>query len=66
MDDKFFETVEDRFNYHATPIKDNIRGLEWLASDYFGHLGDEFKGNIDKLKDLLDEMEEAVRALKGR
>lgn len=65
-EDKFFTTVLDRFNHHATPVRDNLRGLEWVDSDYFGHLSPSFKENLDKIRKCLDEMEEAVRDLRSR
>lgn len=66
MEDKFFETVLDRFKFHAEPIQDHLRKLGWLHADYYKHLGPEFKDNLDKIGKLLEEMEEAVRALRLR
>jgi hypothetical protein len=66
MTDKFFDTVKDRFEFHADPIKRELRGLEGVASDYFGHLAPEFIESLNAVKHHLAAMERAIEELRSR
>jgi len=66
MTDKFFETVKDRFEHHAVPIRENIKFLEYLAHDYYGHLDAQVIESIDGMKGHLKKIEEAIDQLQSR
>ena len=66
MTDKFFDTVSDRFDFHATPIRENLKYLEYLAYDYRGHIGPDFEAALEEAKLQIRKMQEAIDALKAR
>jgi hypothetical protein len=66
MPDKFFETIKDRFEHHAGPIRKDLEYLEYLAHDYHGHLDPQVKASIDEMKKHLKLIEEAIDQLQAR
>ena len=66
MSDKFFTTVRDRFEFHAEPIRENLKFLEYLASDYYGHVSPDFIAALEEAKSQLRKMQEAIEELKVR
>lgn len=66
MPDKFFETIKDRFEHHAGPIRENLKYLEYLVYDYHKHLDPQVKASIDEMKKQLKTIEEALDQLQAR
>ena len=66
MPDKFFETIKDRFEHHAGPIRENLRYLDYLSADYFGHLDSSFIDALEETKKQLKRMEEIIDQVQVR
>ena len=63
MEDKFFDTVKSRFNYHSFRILSDVEYLEYIASDYYAKLDPGFIAAMDKIKELIKEAETYIDAM---
>lgn len=66
MDDKFFDTVRDRFEYHQRPIARELEYLGYMAYDYRHKLSPDFVAQVEVAKAALKRMEELIYELEGR
>lgn len=60
MDDKFFDSAKDRFDYHASRITNDVRYLEYFVSDFYKNISPEFIRELDSIKSSLNKMKDMV------
>ena len=63
MQDKFFNTAQDRFEVHRRQIARDLEYLEYMDYDYTGKLSTDFRVQIDAAKSALKRMEELIGEL---
>lgn len=64
MDDKFFDTARDRFEFHRRNVERELAFLEYMDYDYTGKLSPRFVEQVAAIKAALAKMAEDVDTLR--
>jgi hypothetical protein len=63
MQDKFFNSVRDRFEFHRRTIAREFEGLEGLHADHINQLSPDFWSQIEAMKAALKRLDELIEEL---